>query len=67
MKVQLFKGEGYGGGGLCWITVDKYEALALIQSLAEQLKTGRLNGGRLENRCKGAASEMSIVVQDENN
>lgn len=65
MKIQIFKDAGYGGGKLCWITVTKEEGLALIQSLANQLKTGNSNDGRLESHCVGAASEMSIVVHAE--
>ncbi|MFA5344778.1 MAG: hypothetical protein WC315_00685 [Candidatus Omnitrophota bacterium] len=64
MKVQIFKDAGYGGGKLCWVQVTKTEALALIQSLAEQLKTGNPNSGRLESRCRGDVSELSICVHE---
>jgi hypothetical protein len=66
MKVQIFKGAGRDGGNLCWITANRVEALALIQSLAHQLETGTPNGGRLESRCTGnKITEMSIAVHAE--
>ena len=65
MKMQIFKDAGYNGGKLGWVTVNRQEACDLIQSLAEQLKTGDPNGNRLESRCTGAVSELSIVVHAE--
>lgn len=62
MKVQIYPVEKHR---LCWITVNQNEALALIQSLANQLATKNSNTGRLESFCTGDVGEMSIVVECE--
>ncbi len=47
---------------LCFVQVSKFEALALIQSLVNQMLAGSPNAGRLESRCKGDAQEFTVVV-----
>jgi hypothetical protein len=62
MKVQLYNIDP---GKLCWVTVTPREALALIQSLARQIQYNDCNTGRLESRCRGDATELSILVKEE--
>ena len=50
-------------GRPCVVWVNRDEALRLIRSLANQLLDGP-NGGRLESRCTGDATELTIVVQE---
>lgn len=48
---------------LCWIEVTSAEALELIKSLVNQLQGGP-NRERLESRCEGDASELSVAIVD---
>ena len=50
-------------GRLCVVWLNYDEALRLIKSLVNQLLDGP-NGGRLESRCTGDATELTIVVQE---
>jgi hypothetical protein len=59
MKMELHK-PGYST--LCFITISRFEALALIKSLSHQLLDESPNGNRLESRCTGDATELSIAV-----
>lgn len=64
MKVEITKilTMGAGEDTLCFVMVSKTEAIALIQSLANQLLNESPNVGRLESRCKGDAQEFTIAV-----
>lgn len=67
MKMNLFPLK-YGKtkspkAKLCWVEITQKEALSLIKSLVNQLQGGP-NHGRLESRCEGDASELSIAVVD---
>jgi hypothetical protein len=62
MKVKSYKTHA---GKLCWVKVNKDEALALIKSLVNQLQNGP-NSGRLESRCSGDFAEISIAVSEDN-
>jgi hypothetical protein len=50
-------------GKLCWVKISKAEALALIKSLVNQLQGGP-NSGRLESRCKGDCTDLSIAIKE---
>jgi len=62
MKVEL---HSVSGGKLCFIKVNRDEALALINSLTVQMLQWSPNVGRLESPCIGQASTMTIAVMEE--
>ena len=62
MKMTLYDTDP---GKPCWIEINRAEALALIKSLVSQLQRGP-NYERLESRCQGDATDLSIVVNTEN-
>ena len=55
MKLELIKDK-------CFVIVDNFEAVQLIQSLTNQLLACNPNVGRLESHCKGDATEFTIMV-----
>jgi hypothetical protein len=62
MKVELYKIDAEK---LCFVTVNRDEALRLIRSLTNQLIDKSPNAGRLESRCRcGDATEFSIAVME---
>jgi len=61
MKVELHKIDTEK---LCFVMVNRDEALRLIRSLTNQLIDNCPNAGRWECRCRGDASEFSIAVME---
>jgi hypothetical protein len=55
MKLEMIEGK-------CFVMVSNYEAVQLIQSLTNQLLAWNPNVGRLESRCKGDATDFTIMV-----
>jgi len=49
------------GGKVCVVEVSDKEALSLIKSLVNQIQDGP-NCGRLESKCDGDATELTIIV-----
>jgi len=62
MYVEICKTDSRGT--LCGIVVSQREALLLIQSLSNQIVANSANAGRLESKCKGDATEMTIFVRE---
>lgn len=67
MQVELIKIGAWTdnlkkGETLCFVHVNRTEALALIKSLTVQLLENNSNAGRLESFCKGDVDEFTISV-----
>ncbi len=60
MRVNIAKVSS--GHKLCFVEVNRQEALALIQSLSTQMVNNNPNLNRLESYCKGDCGEFSIAV-----
>ena len=58
--VKLHELQPYGK--LCFVSVTRDTALALIESLSHQLLTESPNAGRLESHSKGDATDFTIAV-----
>ena len=62
MEMNLYKRSP--GSKLCWVKISPAEALSLIKSLVNQLQDGP-NVGRLESRCEGDCTDLSIVISND--